>query len=309
MASDSNSAIEPIATANKAAKTWCGTINNPTEAERNWLISIAPDDVNRIVASDEVGEGTEENPEGTPHIQFQVTFKRAYRLTQLKKLCPRAHWEIAKAGQDFLYPNKVGSTVFLSVNNTRPGKRNDLESVAQQLRDGATPDTLLDKDENLTVVARYPHFVNHLASHYKKRKGWSPPEVFVHYGSTGTGKTREAFAGANPDDLWVWNPSMSQWFDGYYGQSTVIFDEFRGQLPFGLLLNVLDGHTHMKVPVKGGFTHWSPSKIYLTSPLPPAEWYKDLAGSDKYDQLKRRITKTIHFTGTFDPLVPSATLP
>jgi hypothetical protein len=45
----------------------------------------------------------------------------------------------------------------------------------------------------------------------------------------------------------------------------------------------------MTVQVKGGMRQFVADTIYITSPKHPDEWYKD-DGSDKLNQLKRRIT-------------------
>uniref|UniRef100_UPI004048478A hypothetical protein n=1 Tax=Shewanella sp. TaxID=50422 RepID=UPI004048478A len=68
--------------------SWCFTLNNPTDDEIQFFENI---EVNRIVVGDETGA------EGTRHLQGFITFKRAHRLTALKKLSARAHWEPAKA--------------------------------------------------------------------------------------------------------------------------------------------------------------------------------------------------------------------
>lgn len=73
-----------------SCKDWCFTINNPRRKHGNvdsdwdrvksWIY-------NYLVMQLEVGE------EGTPHIQGFVQFPVQSRLTKLKKLCKRAHWE------------------------------------------------------------------------------------------------------------------------------------------------------------------------------------------------------------------------
>ena len=61
-------------------------------------------------------------------------------------------------------------------------------------------------------------------------------EIIVITGPTGTGKSRYAkdkYPGA------YWKPN-SKWWDGFYGQETIIMDEFYGWLPWSFFLAQLD---------------------------------------------------------------------
>lgn len=63
------------------------TLNNPTEEERQFILSV---EAKEVVADEEVGE------EGTPHIHAFLHFDTVKRLSQLKHLLPRAHWDPVK---------------------------------------------------------------------------------------------------------------------------------------------------------------------------------------------------------------------
>ena len=95
------------------------TLNNydPADEEmfRSWSEEVA-----RMVIAREIGE------KGTPHLQGQITFKRTYRLSALKKLHPRAHWEPTKAAQDNLYCRKLDADYLVDVDNRRQGARSGL---------------------------------------------------------------------------------------------------------------------------------------------------------------------------------------
>lgn len=111
------------------SKTWVFTINNYTDEDVAWCTNIA-EQANMCVATREVGESD------TPHIQGAVTFKRAYRLTQLKKLHDRAHWEPAKTSDPGIYCLKADSDVIVNVNNRKQGQRSDLDKAVADMRDG-----------------------------------------------------------------------------------------------------------------------------------------------------------------------------
>jgi hypothetical protein len=105
----------------KPAKTWDFTLNNYTDLDigmlNNWTEQVAS-----LLVSKEVGEN------GTPHLQGRVTFKRAYRLTGVKKLHSKCHWEITKCPQDSLYVIKEGSDVIINQVKKRAA-REDLTSA------------------------------------------------------------------------------------------------------------------------------------------------------------------------------------
>jgi len=104
----------------------CGfTINNFTAKDVEWCQNIGIQ-VNRMVASKEVGEG------GTPHIQGYFTLKKATRFGPMKKLHSKAHWFGCKVEEAAaLYPLKADSEIIVNVNYTRQGNRTDLDSAIE----------------------------------------------------------------------------------------------------------------------------------------------------------------------------------
>lgn len=75
----------------KPAKSWCYTLNNYTEEEKDRLSHL---ECNYHVCGDEVGET------GTHHLQGYIVFRQSHRLSALKKIQPRAHWERPKADEN-----------------------------------------------------------------------------------------------------------------------------------------------------------------------------------------------------------------
>jgi len=174
------------------------------------------------------------------------------------------------------------------------GKRSDLLAVKRHIDEGVACDSLIGDDEHFGTFAKHQKFFAAYQAFKRRRLTYSKPKVTVYYGGTATNKTRRVFelhVKGNLDEFHKWEPQHGQWFDGYCGQKIVLFDEFRGQLPYGMMLTLLDGYPSSKVQIKGTMAHWSPEEIYITSPFRPEEWYPNLAGNDKIDQLLRRIDK------------------
>lgn len=166
------------------------------------------------------------------------------------------------------------------------GKRNDLDVVAK---------AITGKKRIREIANEFP--IQYIKFHRGIEKLRSlqieprkkQPEVTVLWGSSGVGKSRRARELL--PNAYIWAPQQLKWFDGYDGEDECIFEEYRGQLPFGFILSLLDRYD-CRVEVKGGTTQFRATKIVITSPLHPQEWYH--LEDDRYDninQLLRRITK------------------
>lgn len=272
-----------MANTSSPARTWDFTLNNYTDEEIE-VVKRWATEVKKITVSKEIGE------EGTAHLQGRVTFARVYRLSALKKLLPRAHWEQTIAEQDSLYILKAGSEVIVQVDNRQQGKRNDIAQACEMVKKSVGKSRPLRDvaKEMPTTFVRYYKGLEALANELVEDRT-EVPTVTVLYGKTGTGKSRRAREIlANPSPAY-WTPANDKWFDGYCGQTEYLFEEFRGQLPYGMMLSLLDRYT-TNVQVKGGMRRFVATNIVITSPLHPSEWYPNLAANDKIDQLMRRIT-------------------
>ena len=259
------------------ARNLCFTINNYTQDEiedlANW------DQVKYLVYGREVGEN------GTPHLQGYVELCNCKKFTTIKKKIPRAHLETRKGTpqQAADYCKKDGDfTEIGEISNQ--GKRSDIETACDMIIEGKKM-----KEVALARPSTYVKF--HKGLHAFKSIILEPrnevPHVTVLYGKTGVGKSRTARELLT--DYYTWGPEQDKWFDGYEGQKQVLLEEFRGQLPFGMILRLLDRYD-CKVQYKGGMIEFVANKIVITSPKHPTEWYESL-GTDKIDQLLRRITE------------------
>lgn len=83
------------------SRNWCFTLNNYSESD---VENVLKWDVRYIKFGKETGES------GTPHLQGYVVLDAVARLSKLKKLCPRSHWEPMKGTieQNDRYVSKEG---------------------------------------------------------------------------------------------------------------------------------------------------------------------------------------------------------
>lgn len=110
-------------------------------------------------------------------------------------------------------------------------------------------------------------------------------KIYVFWGATGTGKSRTAWEEAGLD-AYPKDP-RTKWWDGYTGQEHVVIDEFRGGVDIAHVLRWFDRYPVL-VETKGGSIPLRAATIWVTSNLPPDQWYPDL-DADTVAALRRRL--------------------
>lgn len=267
----------------------CFTINNPGDPDFENLKALEPR-CDYLIYGREHHDWAEEYG-ATPHLQGYLELHSQIRFNTFKKLLPRAHFEqrLGTAKQASDYCRKEDSDPYVYGEISSPGKRTDLDTLASQITSGLSKRKLAEV--NPVAIIKFSRGIDELRSlTLKPRDSSTPKQVFVYWGTTGTGKTRTAVED-NPD-AYIWGPENGKWFHGYDGEDTVILDEFRGQLPFGFLLRLLDRYP-MKVETKGSMVEFVANKIIITSPYPPSNWYngQEFDIFERREQLKRRFTE------------------
>lgn len=276
------------------AKHWCFTLNNFTGDEEKQLEAYGNEkafEIEYLVFGKEKGE------QETPHLQGYVAFNKRKSFKSVKRLLSdRAHLEKAKGSpqQASDYCKKDGDFKEFGTLPKGQGARTDLQKCIQAIQAGATLREIAE--EHGATVLRYGSGVQRLRMFVRpKRK--EQPEIWTLWGKTGTGKTRRVWEFASIDDMWV-HPG-DRWFDGYDGQSAVLFDDFDGSwFKLSYLLKLLDRYI-FQVPVKGGYTWWAPKVIYITSNLHPKEWYPQA-----HQEHQRALIRRLKEFGTIQECFP-----
>lgn len=268
---------------NSKCRSWCFTINNPTNAEKESVKSLGDHDrVRYIVCGNEIGEN------GTPHLQGFIMLRSPRVMASVKKLSgmARSHLERMRGtpAQAAEYCKKDGD-FWEAGDAPRQGARSDLDEIKREISEGKSELYIADNHFNKWVIYRrsFSAYRRLLVESPRNYKSWT--NVLV--GPTGLGKTRFVYQQHADDDIFVWGGD--RWFDGYCGQRIALLDDFRGELAIGFLLRLLDRYP-MQVPIKGGFVNWNPKRIYITSNHLPSFWWDDVGRTD-LDALDRRIDR------------------
>lgn len=285
----------PEVTKGKLPSQWIGTWNNYVagDAERfsNWC---------ELNCQYSIG-GYEIGKQGTPHIQSFHQMKRRCNFAAFKLLFPSVRVTPITYGfshDPASYCCKDGKPAFETgaFVEKNPGARTDLHKAAAHALSGASLREIAMIDPG--AVAMAPSGLGRLVTMFEKPRDRRIPLVCVClWGQTDCHKTRRIYDHIESlgEELFHWSPMQGPWFDGYMGQSHVLMDEYRGQLPLGALLSITQRYP-TRVPVKGGFVQWKPNFIYFTSPKPLRKWY---TADDEYDliaQLVRRFQHEWHVT-------------
>lgn len=266
---------------------WCFTLNNPTQEE------VAPfhllcDDRSKVVYAvfgDEVGEN------GTPHVQGFVVFKGHKRLSAVKKLLDRAHWEVARgtSKEAAEYCKKDGK--FVEYGECPEDTRLTRESVIARW----------DNARNLAKQGKFDEIPSDMYTRYRNayhamfEDSCQAQECISElnhvwiFGSTGIGKSRycwEKYPGA-------FRKPLNKWWDHYTNQEVVIIEDVdpTHEKWLGHLLKLWTDHYPFIAERKGGSRQIRPKIIIVTSNYAIREVFRE---SGIYLPMERRFTqKTI----------------
>ena len=277
---------------NSRAKRWCYTLNNP----------IQPIAYNELTQDYHV-YGEEVGDSGTPHHQGFVVFKNLKRLTQLKEINSRAHWEPARGSNKEAsdYCKKDGKYHEYGTLPDEPGTKSKRVRESgnkansdkwKEISDWAKAGKLSEIDN------KYPKpFVNCYRNLQAIRKDHTPKVdnladvcgIWI-YGESGVGKTR-LITKLYPD---AYLKRMNKWYDGYNGEDVIVLDDLDPSHSFmGYELKKLADRYCFLAEIKNASMYIRPKRVVVTSQYPiEAIWRED---KETTKALKRRF-KIIHAT-------------
>lgn len=259
---------------------WCLTINNPFPFALPDFTAGQPTYWIR---------GFERGESGTPHFQCFVYYRNAVRFSTLRRRFPRAHISPARGtpAQNRTYCSKDGA--FEEAGDCpAAGSRVDLAELYEDIKSGSTNLDLLGNAP--AQYFRYYRAIQHVRFvHLAATVEQCDVAVHVRWGPTGSGKTRHVYD-IHPDvyDVDV-GSTGTIWWDGYRGESCILFDDFYGQVKYSRMLKLCDRYP-IKVQIKHGSYIKMWKTIYITSNKHPDDWWPNV--EDKRAMARRYTTIT-----------------
>ena len=225
------------------ARKWQLTINNPdVDFPHEKINEIIKGNFKSIVyycMADEQGE--------TLHTHLYMAFSGGVRFSTIKKHFPTAHIEaaqgssnenreyIAKEGKWANDEEKCGTKIDGTFEEwgemplDHRNVRNEFTEIIDRILDGATNAELLIEFPHYLRGLRDIDYVRQTLRAEEHRNKWRDIEVIYIWGDTGVGKTRYVMDGCGYANVYAVN-NYKHPFDGYAGESVMLFDEFVGGL-------------------------------------------------------------------------------
>jgi hypothetical protein len=273
---------------------WCYTYNNPT--------APIPFNVHQMlyhVYGDEVGES------GTRHYQGFIVFKNRKLFTQVKELCPEAHWESTNGTyqQAADYCKKDSQFVEEGTLPEQPQKKGS-KAGGKATKDKwrFISDSAKKGDLHLIDAEHPKQFVNSYRNLVAIRKDFTTrlPDLpgvcgVWYYGKPGVGKTR--LCSLKYPNAYL--KRMNKWFDGYNNEKVVVLDDFGLDHKFmGYELKKLADRYCYMVEVKNASMYIRPEICVVTSQYKIEDVWAD--DQETKNALQRRFVQVEITSGNIE---------
>lgn len=240
--------------------------------------------------------GKEVGASGTPHLQGYVHWRTPRAFRAVCNYIKGWHIEPTKGTntQAIEYAKKDGDWIEWG-DPPKQGDRGDLKAIKDSIVEGKKVDEIIM--ENPIMFHQYGRTLNKIEDLTMRKKFRTEMTQGIWFwGPTGVGKSHNAFKDFTPETHYVLNINDNGWWEGYTQQDTVIINEFRGQIPYGELLDLLDKwpktvKRRCREPVP-----FTSKVVIITSSKSPEECYHGIVLNDSLEQLLRRL-KVINLTG------------
>lgn len=258
------------------ARSWVFTLNNYSPEE---LLEVERIDCKYMVFGKELGEDNQ-----VPHLQGYLHFKDQKALSTLKKLMPRAHFEIARgnAEENYNYCTKQGDFIEKGTRPISQKRKGEMEQERWATIKAQAIAGDLESIDPKVYVSHYRTLKAIAKDHMKPPNDLEGCCGHWYYGEAGSGKT----TAARSEHPGAFIKSRDKWWCGYQGEDVVILDDMD---PFhkGLAAYFKDWADKwtFKAEDKGGCKWIRPKKFIVTSQYHPSDIWDD---KETLDAISRR---------------------
>lgn len=192
------------------------------------------------------------------------------------------------------YCSKEGRLQEYGVKPNEPGVTNALLNYKHEIDLGKRVLDIAEDDKMFGTYCQYRGGLKEYEQHKRakafREAGYKRKHVEIITGLPGVGKTRSVFDTHGYANVYTMPDKSGKWAGSYDGQPAVVFNDVASGdiMPITTFLEWTDGHP-IEVPVKGGYTIWSPEHIYFTSNQSFANWWPT-AAPDHITAAVRRVT-------------------
>lgn len=262
------------------SRPWCWTLNNPTVAEKEAVITRSREAINDgtlryLVYGEEVGES------GTPHLQGFLQFANACGMRSVKDLVS-ARCDCSKARlplQAIEYCKKDGVFFEEGTPPAYSGRTAAATEAARTKAEERAADLLVmikNRVPYSVIAEKYPaHFFNGASriSSLATLLIEPPPDscevdCVWYYGVSGIGKSKRAHfeCGLSPTGYYLKDPG-TKWWCGYRGEGVILIDDVDPAHADALKYHMKQwgGNFSFHAEFKGGGMKIRPRKIVVTS--------------------------------------------
>mgnify|MGYP004492139151 FL=1 len=243
----------------------------------------------------------------TPHIHIFAQFKNPRSFDALVNLFDgKSHIEIAygSAQENRDYIRKEGKHAnsdkketnlidtffeYGDIKQAEEEKKKDSEVVVELLKDGFTPEDIIDEIPRLSFKLKQIKEIYETIRWNKAKTEDRDIRVTYIYGTTGTGKSRYIHEKYKPNDIYFVTDYKHP-FDAYDGQKVLVLEEFRCDFECKEMLQLLDRYPYQ---LKARYSNkWACfTEVYVISNIKFEEQYKELARNEleTYNAFIRRF--------------------
>lgn len=153
-----------------------------------------------------------------------------------------------------------------------------MHQLLQDVKDGYTTQEIIEENSGFAFKSKEIDVLRETVCFDKYKTENRVLEVHYLYGDSGTGKTRSVYEKHPASDICRitdYGGRNGIRFDGYHGQSVLVFEEFHSQIPIASMLNYLDIYP-LNLPARYNDKVACYTTVYITSNIPLEAQYQDI---------------------------------